>query len=312
MKTYSSLDELPKIEDCILTIGSFDGFHLGHRAILNTLKTLHEKRNQEIVVLTFQQHPRRVLDNLSSVQLLTTFEERNDLLEQHFPFIHHFVAIPFTTTFAQISAENFISDVLMKYFKPSVIVVGNDHQFGKNRLGNIFLLNELSRLFQYEVVEIAPFLISQAKTSSTFIRQAIREGRIPEANLHLGYDYFLKGKVVEGKQLGRRIGFPTANIEVRSSEKLIPLNGVYAVSVSLEKNGKIISYKGMMNIGTAPTVNHTQDVKIEVHLFDFNDNIYEQQIQVHIHKRLRNEQKFSSLEALKEQLEQDKQNALRR
>ncbi len=298
MKVSRQIDDLPKFNNAAVTIGTFDGVHTGHLQILNQLKKEAAFNDGESVVITFHPHPRTIIKN-TSINLINTIDERILLFDkQH---INHLVIVPFTKAFSEMSAEAYIKDFLVGLFHPKTIVTGYDHHFGNNREGNYLLLEKLSSKFDYLVKEIPQFVLQEAEISSTKIRTSILNGNIEQANYSLGYSYFFSGNVIEGNKLGRTIGFPTANIKLTDEDKLIPGNGVYAVTIEVNK----IIHKGMMNIGQRPTVDGLNRV-IEVHIFDFEKVIYNQNISVHIHKRIRNEEKFSGLDALKEQLVKDK------
>lgn len=299
MNVYNNITELPAFKKAIITIGTFDGLHDGHRKIISQLKEVAQNINGTTVVITFFPHPRHVLSNTENkVFILNTLEEKIALLQAE--GIENLVIVPFTNEFSSLDAEAYISDFLVNSFHPHTIIIGYDHRFGKNRTGNFELLKEGEKKYGYEVVEITAQQLNDIAISSTKIRQKLSEGDVTAANSLLGYAYFFSGKVVKGDQLGRTIGFPTANLEISEEEKLIPGNGVYAVDVMI----KDIKLKGMMNIGFRPTVGGIVR-KIEVNIFDFNEDIYDQNITVFLKTKLRDERKFNGLEELKIQLGND-------
>ena len=299
MNVYNNINELPAFEKAVITIGTFDGLHDGHRKIISQLKQVANKINGTTVVITFYPHPRHVLESTANkVFILNTLEEKISLLRAE--GIENLVIVPFTSEFSSMEAESYISEFLVKSFNPHTIIIGYDHRFGKNRTGNFELLKQGERKYGYKVVEITEQQLNDIAISSTKIRQKLSEGDIITANSLLGYAYFFSGKVVKGDQFGRTIGFPTANLEIVEQEKLIPGNGVYAVDVMIND----MKLKGMMNIGFRPTVGGFIK-KIEVNIFDFNEDIYDQNISVILKSKLREEKKFNSLEELKTQLGND-------
>jgi riboflavin kinase/FMN adenylyltransferase len=304
MQVHYNIDELPYIEHSVVTIGSFDGVHKGHIAILNQLKFEAEKISGATVVITFHPHPRKILHALDAPSLLTSLDERIALFHQN--GIDHLVIVPFDLRFSELEAADYIEQFLVHHFHPKIIVIGFDHRFGKERKGDYTLLRSLGVQFGYEVVEIPEKVLKDSKISSTNIRNTLLEGKISETTMLLGYYYQLEGLVIKGDQLGRKLGFPTANLAITETEKLIPLTGVYAVNVVVKKTEFPVEKKGMMNIGYRPTVNG-KERRIEVNIFEFDEDIYGQIICVELIQFIRNEMKFSGLEALKEQLHTDKQ-----
>lgn len=286
----------------MVTIGTFDGVHLGHKKILEQLISSAHHQDCESLVLTFFPHPRTILQADSEMKQLNTLAEKTNLLEDI--VIDHLVIHPFDATFSRLTAEEFVKQVLVDTFKIKKIIIGHDHRFGRNRTANIDDLIEFGNKFGFEVEEISAKEINEVSISSTKIRNALTEGNIELANNYLGYYYSLTGIVSKGKQLGRTIGFPTANIKIVEEYKLIPQNGVYIVQSNLDG----ITYYGMMNIGTRPTVDGTTQT-IEIHFFEFNKDIYNQKITVSLLKWMRSEQKFETVDALKKQLNKDKQTA---
>ncbi len=304
MKVYRSIENLPEFKNPVVTIGTFDGVHEGHRHLVQKIKTLAKENNGESVLITFHPHPRLIVyPDDKSLRILTTLEEKISLLESE--GVDHLVIVPFTKEFSLHSAKNYLQNFLVAKFHPSIIVTGYNHSFGHHRDGNIEMLRRFETEFHYKVEELNKQLVDDIAVSSTRIRIALQEGDIEFATHLLGHPYSVTGQVVHGQQLGNKIGFPTANIEVNDPLKSIPADGVYAVTVNW-KNEKL---KGMMNIGFRPTVDGLHH-KLEVHLLNFNSDLYNQQLEIHFVKRLRNEKKFSSLDELKEQLKQDKEAAI--
>lgn len=303
MKTFTSLQEFTSKKRTIITLGTFDGVHLGHVAILDKICKLARKENLESVILTFFPHPRFVVNNDAEIKLLNTMSEKAILLEQK--GIQNFIIHPFDKFFSELSPRAFVEQVLVKQLNIRKIIIGYDHKFGKNRAADFNDLISFGNEFGFEVEEIPAKQIDEVSVSSTKIRNSLLEGNITLANAYLGYSYMLSGIVVKGNQLGRTIGFPTANIEISENYKLIPKNGVYIVT-AIVNNETVF---GMMNIGIKPTLGDNIP-SIEVHLLGFSKDIYGQNIQINVIERLRDEQKFVSLEALKSQLEIDKKTTL--
>lgn len=299
MKIFHSINEFHSDKKTIVTIGTFDGVHLGHAAILKKLTQNTQNETFESTVLTFFPHPRMVLQGKSDLKLLNTINEKIELLEKI--GIDNLIIHPFDEKFAELNAEAFVSTILVDHLRVQKIIIGYDHRFGKNRTANIDDLISFGAQYGFEVEQISAQEIDEISISSTKIRTALEEGDIQLANEYLGYSYFLSGTVVKGKQLGRTIGFPTANISLEEDYKLVPQNGVYIVQAEID--GKTIY--GMMNIGFNPTVQGKQKT-IEVHLFDFDTDIYNRKIQVAILQRIRSEKKFESIELLTKQLEEDR------
>jgi len=304
MALFFDIEGLPKFEKAVLTIGTFDGVHLGHRTILNEVIKHTKEVNGESIVITFEPHPRKLLFPHQPIKLITPLQQKLDLIIRS--GIHNVVVAPFTKEFSQLSAEEYIRDFLVKKFQPHTIVIGYDHHFGHDRKGDIQLLKQYAEEFGYKVYEISAQLIDEAAISSTKIRHALTEGRVADAAGMLGRNYSLSGTVVEGQKLGRTIGYPTANIRHAEPEQILPAIGIYAVKVKWGQN----TYKGMLSIGQNPTVTDDKSIKIEVNIFDFNKEIYGDILEIEFVERLRNEEKFDSLDALKEQLHRDKINSL--
>ncbi|MBC6489735.1 bifunctional riboflavin kinase/FAD synthetase [Flavihumibacter stibioxidans] len=310
MQVHRNINELPAFRNAIITIGTFDGVHLGHRTIIKQLKALAEQVNGETVIITFHPHPRRIVGREAMpVQLLTSLTEKINLLQA--AGIDHLVVVPFTQDFAAQNPNSYVEDFLIKHFHPHTIIIGYDHRFGRNRGGDFHLLEEYAAKGLFGLVEIPGKLLEEATISSTRIRQALLQGDLGLASNLLGYDYFFEGIVIKGNQLGRTIGYPTANLHLTDNEKLIPANGVYAVTVVRRNAGPDdhVQLKGMMNIGVRPTVDGLNRV-IEVNLFDFSEDIYGETLQVTLRHRLRSEQKFDGLDALRIQLAKDRQDSL--
>jgi len=299
LNIFHSINEFHSDKKTIVTIGTFDGVHLGHAAILKKLTQNTQNETFESTVLTFFPHPRMVLQGKSDLKLLNTINEKIELLEKI--GIDNLIIHPFDEKFAELNAEAFVSTILVDHLRVQKIIIGYDHRFGKNRTANIDDLISFGAQYGFEVEQISAQEIDEISISSTKIRTALEEGDIQLANEYLGYSYFLSGTVVKGKQLGRTIGFPTANISLEEDYKLVPQNGVYIVQAEIDCK----TIYGMMNIGFNPTVQGKQKT-IEVHLFDFDTDIYNRKIQVAILQRIRSEKKFESIELLTKQLEEDR------
>ncbi len=312
MQVHRYSDLLPSFTNAVVTIGTFDGVHTGHRQIIAQLKKTAKAAKGETVLITFHPHPRRIVGNQRhELRLLNTLEERIELFRQ--AGIDHLVIVPFTEEFASQSALDYVENFLVRQFQPHTIIIGYDHRFGHNREGNYQLLEALKNKHGYRIHEITEKVLHNITISSTKIRQALHNGSVAEANEFLGYPYFLEGTIVEGKKLGRTIGYPTANIRLNDVEKLVPSNGVYAVKAALyegegrdpgNRKNEPFLLSGMMNIGVRPTVDGTTRT-IEVNLFDFDREIYGAVLRVFFYDRLRGEIKFEGLDALKEQLGKD-------
>ena len=310
MQVHNQLNQLPFFKNAVITIGSFDGVHTGHKQIINQLKEEAAKVNGETVIITFYPHPRKVIGTTKiDFNLLTTLDEKISLLSKE--GINHLVVVPFTRDFSDQPAVAYIKDFLVDKFHPHTIIIGYDHRFGKNREGNFELLEQYKKEFGYQVKEIPEHILNEVTVSSSKIRTAILNGDIETASGLLGYNYFFEGLVIHGDKRGRTIGFPTANLKMEDKEKLIPGNGVYAVSCSIghhpTNNGQLLN--GMMNIGVRPTVDGLKRM-IEVNIFDFDEDIYGEMMKAELKKRLRDEKKFNGLDELKQQLQNDKLAAL--
>lgn len=300
MKTFwSILDFKSHTKKNIITIGTFDGVHLGHKSILEKMKNATQNNQYESLVLTFFPHPRMVLQQDSSIKLLNTIDEKATLLEKF--GIDNLIIHPFDEAFSNLSAEEFVKDILVDKLNIHKIIIGHDHRFGKNRTADINDLIAFGKKYSFEVEQINAHEIDEIAISSTKIRKALIEGNIKLANQYLGYSYYISGKVVQGKKIGRTIGFPTANIKINENYKLLPKNGVYVVSSEIDN----ILYFGMMNIGKNPTIGEN-DQSIEVHFFNLKEDIYNKNLQILILEHIREEQKFNSLSELQAQLDKDK------
>lgn len=305
MKVFNSILKFTPNKPTIVTIGTFDGVHVGHKKILEKIIQNTNNSDYESLVLTFFPHPRTVLQTGTEMKQLNTIDEKSNLIEK--AGIDNLVIHPFDKEFASLSAEEFVKKVLVDKFNIKKIVIGYDHRFGKNRTADINDLIAFGNQYNFEVEQISAEELNEVAVSSTKIRNALTDGNIELANSFLGYNYAITGMVVQGKQLGRTIGFPTANISINEDYKLIPNSGVYVVECKIENQ----SYFGMMNIGTNPTVENTnQKQKLEVNIFDFNQDVYGKSINISFLKRIRSEQKFGSLDALKNQITSDKQTSL--
>lgn len=300
--THSIFDFTPT-QKTFVTIGTFDGVHIGHQKIIKRLVEDAKSANMKSVLLTFFPHPRMVLQKEVSIQLINTIKERTKHLEKL--GLDYLIIHPFSKEFSRLTALDFVRDILVNQLNTSKLIIGYDHHFGKNREGNIEQLTEYSQLYDFSVEEIPAQDINDVSVSSTKIRKALLNGKLKTANKYLGYSFPLAGKVVNGKKLGSKIGFPTANISISENYKLIPKTGVYVIKSSI--NNEL--FFGMMNIGNRPTVNG-KNKTIEVHFFDFNQNIYDQEISVNLLYFVRDEQKFDSINDLKQQLKNDKETSI--
>lgn len=307
MHIHSNINNLPSFDKAVITIGTFDGVHKGHQQIIDQLLKEAKNIGGTPVLITFFPHPKQVIStNKNPLYIINTPEEKYALL--HKKGIEHIVVVPFDKAFAEQSAAAYIEDFLVKKFHPHTIIIGYDHRFGNNREGDYHLLEAEAGKYGFEVKEIPEHVLENVTISSTKIREALLNGHIDTAADYLGYPYFFSGTVVKGNQLGRTIGYPTANLHIENEQKLVPADGVYAVKVSIK--GREGSWKGMMNIGVRPTVDGSRRM-IEVNIFDFDEMIYGDSLTVILQKHLRNEVKFNGLEELKAQLATDKENALK-
>ena len=301
MKIHRNLNSF-HAQNPVLTIGTFDGVHSGHRKIIDRLHDLAKTINGESVIFTFDPHPRKVVaPGETTLRLLTTLEEKIVLFKQS--GIDHLIIYPFTPEFSRLTYEEFVEQVLVDQIHTKFLVVGYDHKFGKNRQGDFEFLKKCADRHEFQIEKLDVLLMNESHISSTKIREAIQQGDFETANAFLGYPFTLHGTVVEGQKLGRKIQFPTANIQASDPDKIIPGYGVYAVKITVMNQ----TFQGMLNIGSRPTVNNNADNRsIEVHIFDFESDIYGEPIELVFFKKLREEQKFSSIDALKNQLSKDK------
>ncbi len=302
MKIVKDIANFSTDEKTFVTIGTFDGVHFGHQKILEKLVSEAKNAGKKAVLLTFFPHPRMVLQKDANIELINTIDERAKLLEK--TGLDYLIIHPFSKQFSRTTALEFVRDILVNRFNISKLIIGYDHHFGKNREGNIEQLTEYSHLYDFTVEEIPAQDIDDVSVSSTKVRRALAAGNLKTANDYLGYNFMLNGNVVNGKQLGGQIGYPTANIDVKEDYKLIPKTGVYVVKSSIENK----TIFGMMNIGNRPTVNGNHQT-IEVHFFDFNADLYDKNLTIDLIYFLRDEHKFESLEALVFQLKEDEATA---
>jgi len=306
LKVYYSIDDFQKLEKAVVTTGTFDGVHHGHRKILAQLNQVAADIEGESVLLTFFPHPRMVLQPDLDLKLINSQNEKIELLKS--TGIDHLIIHPFTTDFSRTSSLDFVRNILVNQIGAKKLVIGYDHHFGRNREGSFEHLKEYGPLYGFDVEEISAQDVEDTTVSSTKIRKAIEEGTIQIANQYLGYPFPLTGKVVEGEKIGSKLGFPTANIRVSDNLKIVPANGVYAVKVSFPAQSEQQPVNGMCNIGIRPTFGGKFQT-IEAHLFDFNADLYGQEICIHFHQQLRKEMKFNGPEHLKEQLRADEATA---
>lgn len=301
MKVYHHIDEFKPVKNAVVTIGTFDGVHLGHRKIINRIKELAAEKGGETVILTFFPHPRMILHpEDQDLKLITTIAEKADLLEEL--GVDHLIITPFSRDFSNQTAEEYIRDILVEKIGTKCIVIGYDHRFGKDRMGGLADLQRLAPDYDFEVMEIPEQDINDVAVSSTRIREALLNGKIELAKEFLGYPFYITGKVIKGDQLGRQLGYPTANLLVEEKYKLIPGDGIYAVTVEIGDK----PYKGMAYIGRRPTINGMTR-NIEVNIFDFDADIYNQTIRMYFQFYVRGDIKFASLDELVVQLGKDKE-----
>jgi riboflavin kinase/FMN adenylyltransferase len=326
MKVHYDIENLPLFNNAVVTIGTFDGVHLGHRQILEKLKAEAKAIGGETVLITFHPHPRKIVSSaILGIRLINTLDEKIELLSAL--QIDHLVVVPFTEAFANQAAEDYVQHFLVNKFRPHTIIIGYDHRFGRDRKGDYLLLERLAPIFNYSLKEIPKHVLDEISISSTTIRKALLNGDALVATKLLGYEFFFSGVVVDGDKLGRKLGYPTANLKVDDEEKIIPHNGIYAVYAELLPgtdethgmsarqtassfqhfipHGKDERLKGMMSIGFRPTVDGKKRV-IEINIFDFNKDIYGRHLRVYVKQYLREEIKFANLDALVRQIDQDK------
>lgn len=332
MQVHQGIDNLPDFRNAVVTIGTFDGVHLGHRQIINKLKEEAEVVSGESIIITFHPHPRKIVSStILGIRLINTMEEKIGLLESL--DVDHLVIVPFTDAFANQAAEDYVKNFLSDKFHPHTVIIGYDHRFGKDRLGDYKLLEKMAPELGFKLKEIPRHILDEIAISSTNIREAILHGDFETANKLLGYEFFFEGEVVHGDKMGRQLGYPTANLKISNEEKIIPGDGIYAVYAEMSNgqwaigNKQSITFhnspqdnyratmhdsrnKGMMSIGFRPTMDGKKRV-IEVNIFDFDKEIYGQSIRVYVKKYLRAEVKFNSIEELKTQIGEDKMESLR-
>ncbi len=307
MQVHRDIENLPAFRHAVVTIGTFDGVHMGHRQVIEKLKTEAKSIKGETVIITFHPHPRKIVSStILGIRLINTLEEKIELLQQL--DIDHLVVVPFTDAFANQTAEDYMKNFLIDRFHPHTIIIGYDHHFGRDRLGDYRLLEKYAAKYNYRIKEIPKHILENISISSTNIREAILHSDIATADKLLGYEFFFSGTVFHGDKLGRKLGYPTANLKVTNEEKIIPGNGIYAVYAQPE--GFENRLKAMMSIGFRPTVDGKKRV-IEVNIFDFDKDIYNQSLKVFVKKYLREEIKFDGLEALVKQIDQDKIDTLK-
>lgn len=305
MRVFRGIENLPEFKNPVFTTGTFDGVHTGHQEIIRRLNQLAANSNGENIILTFHPHPRMVLHkDDSNLKLLNTLEEKTTLLSRY--GVDNLVVTPFSKEFSQLTAEQYVEDFIWKKFYPRKVVMGFNHRFGNNRTGDIELMTAMGKKLGFKVEEIEAQMVENISVSSTKIRNALTSGEIETANSLLGHPYTLTGKVVTGEHLGKKLGFPTANLKIEDADKLIPANGVYAVLVKVDET----LYGGMLNIGFRPTFNGKKQT-IEVNIFDFNEEIYGMNIGVDMVASIRKEMKFNSVDELIAQLKKDKETSLK-
>lgn len=317
MKVHSDIERLPVFKNAVVTIGTFDGVHLGHRQIINKLTEEAKKVGGESVIITFHPHPRKVISSaILGVRLINTLTEKIKVLSTL--GIDHLVIVPFTDAFANQPAEDYVRSFLFEKFHPHTIILGYDHRFGRERLGDYRLLEKMAPQLGFKIKEIPKHLLDEIAISSTNIREAVLHNDIKMANNLLGYTFFFEGEVIHGNKLGRKLGYPTANLQVQDAEKIIPGDGIYAVYAELNGQSSMVKeepaktntlLKGMMSIGFRPTVDGKKRV-IEVNIFDFDKEIYGRTLRVFVKKYLRAEVKYNNLEDLVKQIDLDKINSL--
>jgi riboflavin kinase/FMN adenylyltransferase len=303
MLLHRSVENLPLFRNAVITIGTFDGVHAGHKKIIDALKEEAQKINGESVIISFHPHPRIILQPEQLLQLINSLEEKIELISH--TGIDHLVIVPFTPAFADLSARAYMEDFLVSKFQPHSIIIGYDHHFGKGREGNFQLLEANAERLRYKLIEISGHVLNEIAVSSTKIRKALAAGQVETANALLGYLYFFEGLVIKGDQLGRKLGYPTANLQYKDPDKILLSHGVYAVYVHFSGN----RYKGLLSIGTRPTLKNSE-LRVEVHLFDFDKDIYGKELRVEVKHLLRPQEKFEDLDQLMKQMDADKAKSL--
>lgn len=310
MQVHYDIEKLPAFQNAVVTIGIFDGVHLGHQQILNRLIKEAAEINGESVIITFHPHPRKVVSSaILGIRLINTLEEKISLLKAM--GIDHLVVVPFTDAFANQPAEDYIKNFLIEKFHPHTVIIGYDHRFGRERLGDYRLLEKLATHYKFNLKEIPKHILDEISISSTNIREAVLHNDIDTANKLLGHEFFFEGEVIHGNKLGRKLGYPTANLKILDEEKIIPGDGIYAVYIEIKKEfSENTRYKGMMSIGFRPTVDGKSRV-IEVNIFDFNKEMYGETIRIYVKKYLRAELKFDTIEELVSKIDNDKVESLK-
>lgn len=303
MRIYYDLDDFNPVRNAVVTSGTFDGVHVGHQKILSRLHEIAERTNGETVVITFWPHPRLVLNPDADIKLLNTFEEKAELIKEQ--GVHHLLRIPFTKEFSQLTSEEFIRKILVEKIGTKKLVIGYDHHFGKNREGSFEQLKLNGPKYGFDVEEISRQDVDHVAVSSTKIRQAIETAEVETATHLLGRPYSLSGRVIKGDQIGRLIGFPTANLEIDSNHKLIPADGIYAATIV---HGHT-QYDGMLYIGNRPTIEGSKK-NIEANIFKFNKDIYGESLSVHLHQFIREDRKFNDVEELTLQIKRDEEKSI--
>tara|TARA_B100000674_G_scaffold312950_1_gene260190 strand:+ start:678 stop:1619 length:942 start_codon:yes stop_codon:yes gene_type:complete len=300
VRIFRDLNELAEFKNSVVTIGTFDGVHIGHQKILKKLNNEASSVNGESILFTFYPHPRMVVfPDSHNLKLIQTIDEKIESLRAY--GLDNVIIYPFTKDFSRLTAFEFVRDILVNKLKVKKLVIGYDHQFGRNREGNIEFLRESAEMFDFEVIEISAQEIDEVNVSSTKIRNSIMDGNIDRANDFLGRPFRISGDVVKGNRLGRELGFPTLNLQLSNDHKIIPAEGVYAVEINLMN----VVYKGMMNIGKNPTVSEILERKYEVHVFDFDQDVYGEHVAILFHQFIRKEKTFDNLEELKSQIQED-------
>jgi len=300
VRIFRDLNELAEFKNSVVTIGTFDGVHIGHQKILKKLNNEASSINGESILFTFYPHPRMVVfPDSHNLKLIQTIDEKIESLRAY--GLDNVIIYPFTKDFSRLTAFEFVRDILVNKLKVKKLVIGYDHQFGRNREGNIEFLRESAEMFDFEVIEISAQEIDEVNVSSTKIRNSIMDGNIDRANDFLGRPFRISGDVVKGNRLGRELGFPTLNLQLSNEHKIIPAEGVYAVEINLMN----VVYKGMMNIGKNPTVSEILERKYEVHVFDFDQDVYGEHVAILFHQFIRKEKTFDNLEELKSQIQED-------
>jgi riboflavin kinase/FMN adenylyltransferase len=304
MSVELNLSEITRNDNTIITVGSFDGVHVGHVKILSTLVNNAKAKNCRSIVLTFEPHPRKVISQNYSLKLLTSLEEKKELIYKH--GVDELLILPFTHEFSQMSSDDFFKNIIIDKIGIKEIILGYDHHFGKGRDGDESKVRQLGSLYNFEVTLVPEVKYDDLTVSSSVIRRELQHGKIKSAACYLNRFYSITGRVIEGDKRGRLLGFPTANIQISDDDKMVPANGVYAVKVFTGNE----EYSGVMNIGNRPTFQDSESIILEVHIFDFSENIYDKEIKVEFVDRIRDEQKFNSKEELIEQINRDKAVAL--